>query len=189
MLLQKLTDLKTAFVRCVSRGCASVFLFIKRSVQCSRPESRHDPQGDFCWKGFFFSRGCAKMPLKRWNPTVHSGPNRTVIFSHKRPMPQTWKGGPRYDFIWWDEVAAQNNSVKFLFFLLKKSMGRWYSYPLHVHIVFGMVGNGLCCVNFERDIVDTLCHASRRSDTTRPNNVDFLLQEGRSRKSWNTILA
>jgi len=33
----------------------------------------------------------------------------------------------------------------------------------------------LGCVNFERDIVDTLCHASRGSDTTGPNTVGFLL--------------
>jgi hypothetical protein len=34
-----------------------------------------------------------------------------------------------------------------------------------------------------RDIVDTLCHASRRSDTTRPNKAGFLLHEGRVRRA------
>jgi len=34
-----------------------------------------------------------------------------------------------------------------------------------------------------RDIVDTLCHASRRSDTTGPNKADFLLHEGRVRRA------
>jgi hypothetical protein len=69
----------------------------------------------------------------------------------------------------------RNNLAKTLLFLLKKDMGRWCSYSPEVHMVFMMVGEGLCCVNFERDIVDTLCHASRRSDTTGPNKAGFLL--------------
>jgi hypothetical protein len=61
-------------------------------------------------------------------------------------------------------------------------MGRWYSYSLKVQIVFVVFGECLCRSNFERDIVDTLCHASQRSDTTRPNKPGFQLQEGRVRR-------
>jgi hypothetical protein len=46
-------------------------------------------------------------------------------------------------------------------------------------MVFVQPGRSLCSPNFERDIVDTLCHASRRSDTTGPNKADFQLQEGK----------
>jgi hypothetical protein len=46
-------------------------------------------------------------------------------------------------------------------------------------MVFGRAGALLCHPNLERDIVDTLCHASRRSDTTGPNKADFQLQEGK----------
>jgi len=52
---------------------------------------------------------------------------------------------------------------------------------LHVHIVFVVVGWGWCSLNFKRNIVDTLCHASCRSGTTRPNKAGFLLYEGKGR--------
>jgi hypothetical protein len=70
---------------------------------------------------------------------------------------------------------SQNNSVKNSLFLLKKKMGRSCNYSPKVQIVFVVFGMCLCSSNFERDIVDTLCHASRRSDTTRPNKAGFLL--------------
>jgi hypothetical protein len=64
-------------------------------------------------------------------------------------------------------------------FLLKKNMGRSCACSLKVYMVFVAFGVRLCRSNFKRDIVDTLCHASRRSDTIRPNKPLFLLQEGR----------
>jgi len=39
---------------------------------------------------------------------------------------------------------------------------------------FWGVRSGCALKNFERDIVDTLCHASRRSDTIGPNKAGFL---------------
>jgi len=76
----------------------------------------------------------------------------------------------------------QNKSGKTSLFLLKKNMERSYSYSPTAHIVFWPFGECLCSSNFERDIVDTLCHASRRSNTTRPNKAGFLLHEGRVRR-------
>jgi len=79
-------------------------------------------------------------------------------------------------------------------FLLKKNMGRSCACPLKVCMVFVAFGVCVCHSNFKRDIVDTLCHASRRSDTIRPNKPHFLLQEGRvqrlkwlSRSFWSTL--
>lgn len=44
---------------------------------------------------------------------------------------------------------------------------------------------GLCIKYFERDIVDTVCHASRENVTTQPNNREFLLHEGKvKRVEW-----
>jgi hypothetical protein len=50
---------------------------------------------------------------------------------------------------------------------------------LSVYVVFMEVRGGLCFENFERDIVDTICHASRFTGTTRPNKPLFLLHEGK----------
>lgn len=72
-----------------------------------------------------------------------------------------------------------NFSAKTSSFCLKRNMGRSYMHSLELQIVFVVFGECLCSSNFERDIVDTLCHASRGSDTTRPNKAGFLLQEGR----------
>jgi hypothetical protein len=77
-----------------------------------------------------------------------------------------------YPYFW-------NFSAKTSSFWPKKIMGRSYTCSLEVYIVSVVFGECLCSSNFERDIVDTLCHASRRSDTTRPNKAGFLLQEGR----------
>ena len=64
-------------------------------------------------------------------------------------------------------------------FCSKNTLERRYTYYLKVQTVFGQAGGCLCSLNFERDIVDTLCHASRKSATIRPNKAGFLLQEGR----------
>jgi len=50
---------------------------------------------------------------------------------------------------------------------------------LHGDIGFKCVGGGLCTSNFERDIVDTSWHASRKMGSTRPNRPQFLLYEGK----------
>jgi len=50
---------------------------------------------------------------------------------------------------------------------------------LHGHIGIKCVGGGLCTSNFERDIVDTSWHASRKMGSTRPNKPQFLLYEGK----------
>ena len=80
------------------------------------------------------------------------------------------------------EACFHNMTGKTWAVLLKKNMGRSQNHSLRVHIVFVVFGWCLCCLNFERDIVDTLCHASRKSATTRPNKSDFLLQEGKTQR-------
>jgi hypothetical protein len=75
-----------------------------------------------------------------------------------------------------------NYSSKTSSFWPKKNTGSSDRCPLEVYIVFMMFEECLCHDNFKRDIVDTLCHASRRSDTTRPNKAGFLLHEGRVRR-------
>jgi hypothetical protein len=50
---------------------------------------------------------------------------------------------------------------------------------LHGDIGIKYVGGGLCTSNFERDIVDTSWHASRKMGSTRPNRPQFLLYEGK----------
>jgi len=50
---------------------------------------------------------------------------------------------------------------------------------LHGDIGFKCVGGGWCTSNFERDIVDTSWHASRKMGSTRPNRPQFLLYEGK----------
>ena len=73
-----------------------------------------------------------------------------------------------------------------IIFVQKKNAGRSHKHSLGVHVVFVGFGQCLCCFNFERDIVDTLCHASRKSATTGPNKSDFLLQEGKTQRPGNT---
>ena len=80
------------------------------------------------------------------------------------------------------DLYFKKSSAKTSSFWLKKRMGRWCDYYLKVQIVFVVFGQCLCHSNLERDIVDTLCHASWKSDTTRPNKAGFLLHEGRVRR-------
>jgi len=50
---------------------------------------------------------------------------------------------------------------------------------LHGDIGIKCAAGGLCTSNFERDIVDTSWHASRKMGSTRPNKPQFLLYEGK----------
>ena len=54
-----------------------------------------------------------------------------------------------------------------------------HMYPLTYPIAVPSVWGGLCHSNFERDIVDTCCHASRNLATIGPNRPLFLLYEGK----------
>jgi len=57
---------------------------------------------------------------------------------------------------------------------------------LSSHTICERVRGGLCKKYFERDIVDTIWHASRKSATTRPNRPQFLLHEGEVWKDKRT---
>ena len=115
---------------------------------------------------FFWAKG-SSVPFTAKNDRCR---NSKTCFS------RNWKGkrGAQTQYrITWSKLHI---------FCWKKKLGRWLSYSLYVYIVFVGCEGCLCCFNFERDIVDTLCHASRRSDTTRPNKSVFQLQEGRVRR-------
>jgi hypothetical protein len=59
-----------------------------------------------------------------------------------------------------------NNFGRTSSFLLKTKLERWYNYSPLPQILLVEYGECLWCFNFERNIVDTLCHALWRSDTT-----------------------
>ena len=69
-----------------------------------------------------------------------------------------------------ENISAGNWNLKKIFTVLIS-----YNNSLSNEGILRTIREGLCRVNFVRDLVDTLCHVSRGSATTGPNNITFLL--------------